>query len=138
MNSLKISHRWFHSIAGLACGCVLVVITQVSNANESSAEQQAAKYPDSALYTIRRKGKKVGTHWVNFSNNGTGLNVEVESKITISILKVPVYRFNYVATEQWNNGRLIGVNARTNNGGEITNAEYAPNSNAVVAFSSNH
>jgi len=138
MNTLKNWRRWLYLISIVSGGCILSFATQAANASEISAEQQAALYPTTARYTIRRKGKKVGKHLVNFSQNDSELKVYVESKITITILNVPVFKFEYIATEQWNNGRLKTVKARTNNGGDITKAEYAPSSNEAVAFSSNH
>jgi len=138
MNISANPNKILHAATLLCCGCVLALFTQSANANGSSAEQLAAKYPNSVQYVIRRKGKKVGTHVVEFTRRNTQLNVDVESIITIRILKVPVFKFNYTASEQWKNGKLTTVKARTNNGGELTKADYKPIDNDTVAYSSNH
>ena len=79
-----------------------------------TAEAQAALYPAITQFTITRNGKKVGTHTLAFSSEENRLSVAVESNIKVTILKIPVFRFNYVSTELWANNQLMNVTARTN------------------------
>lgn len=138
MNNLKQPTTQLKTALLLCTGCVLALSIQTATANDASAEIQAENYPDTARYIIRRKGRKVGSHSVVFTKNDAGLSVDVESNITVTILKVPVFKFNYTASELWQDGKLINVEARTNSGGDITNAQYAPSEGEVLAYSSNH
>ena len=54
--------------------------------DQLSAEEKATLYPETTRYTIRRKGKKVGEHTVTFNQDKNGLSVDVESKITVTVL----------------------------------------------------
>ena len=140
MNLLKLLHKSTTALVllGIVSGMFFSALSAQAQAQETSAEELAKRYPQAVEYTIRRKGKKVGTHTVAFSNIDNGLRVDVESKITVTILKVPVFKFRYTAFEQWQNGALINVEAKTNSGGDITNASFTPDASDAIAFSSNH
>jgi len=77
-----------------------------------------ATYGQSVTYDIFRKKKKIGQHTVQFSNSGEGLVVDIESKIVVTVLKVPVFKFNYVSNELWVDGKLNRVEAATNDNGK--------------------
>ena len=120
----------------LLCACMLL-LTEFAQAdtNRLSAEDQAKLYPETTRYTIRRKGKRVGEHTVSFKQDANGLSVSVESNITVRVLKVPVYRFNYTANEYWQDGKLMSVQARTDRAGDVTRVKFIPDS---ASQSSNH
>ncbi len=82
-----------------------------------------ASYGALVNYDIYRKNKRIGKHTVRFSNDGDTLIVNVESKITVTVLKVPVYRFNYQSTETWIDGELQQVTATTNDNGKQSRVE---------------
>ena len=65
-----------------------------------------AAYGKRAEYTVYRDGKKVGKHALTFSRKGETLTVQVQSALTVRVLRIPVYRFGYEATETWQNGKL--------------------------------
>ncbi len=102
------------------------------------AREQAALYPQETRYTITRKGKRIGTHVMTFSSNAERLRVSVESNIKVTVLKVPVYRFNDVSTEQWRDKKLVNVTARTDQGGNVTRVELTEKQVQTTKFSSNH
>lgn len=80
-----------------------------------------AAYGQSVVYGIYRKNKKIGEHTLHFTHTDTAnsrLLVEIESKIVVTVLKVPVYRFNYRSTETWIGGQLQSVDAATNDNGK--------------------
>ena len=140
--NMKIQNRIIHSfLAATLLSTFLQFFPTITLADSStgserlSAEEQARLYPETMRYTIRRKGKTVGEHTITFQQDANGLSVNVESKITVTVLKVPVFRFNYTANEYWQSGNLVSVNARTNRGGETTRASYIPDSTSQT---SNH
>jgi len=87
-----------------------------------STSDAAKLYPAETTYSIFRKGKKVGTHSLIVSNLGDQIEVKVDSKITIRVLKVPVFKFRYVSTELWQNERLLSVESVTTTNKEIEKA----------------
>ena len=110
-----------------------------------------ATYGQSVLYDIYRKNKKIGEHTLQFTNTDNRLLVEIESKIVVTVLKVPVFRFNYQSTETWVDGQLQSVNAATDNngkkhqvsaeraGGDMTlRDKKGDTTTAKIAFTSNH
>ncbi len=90
-------------------------------------------FREKAEYKILRKGKRVGTHSVLItpdpSGNDNKFTVSVDSKIRITVLKVPVFTFRYQATERWDNNRLVSITATTVKNGErkTVSAEMAGN-----------
>lgn len=66
-------------------------------------------YGPTVTYGIYRNDKPVGEHTVEFRHGESGLQVMVESRIVVTILKVPVFKFNYNAEEQWQDGKLLSV-----------------------------
>jgi len=116
-----------------------LLIAPLSQAHAADALERAERYPSEMRYVISRKGKNVGSHRVQFTKNGASLQVDVESKIKITILKVPVFKFSYVAKEVWQDNKLVSIEARTNNGGDITEANFASGDSIdPIPFSSNH
>lgn len=84
------------------------------------ARQLAERYGAVTRYEITRKGKKIGNHEVRFSRNGDRLNVSVESRIRVTMLKIPVYTFHYVCEEIWTDDQLISVTGTTTENQTVT------------------
>ncbi len=110
-----------------------------------------ATYGQSVFYDIYRKKKKIGQHTVQFTKTDSDLRVNIESKITVTVLKVPVFRFNYQSNETWVDGRLQRVKAATDNNGKkhqvsakrtgddmLLTDKKGETTTAKVAYSSNH
>lgn len=77
-------------------------------------------YGDSIEFDVLRNGKTVGEHITRFSSTGAGLEVESNMNLGVSVLFIPVYRFEYVSRSQWCDGRLQELTATVNDGGETT------------------
>lgn len=75
-------------------------------------------YGNEARYGIYRKNKRIGDHTLRFSSEADKLKVEVESRIKVTVLKVPVYRFDYQSAEIWLDGVLQEVTASVNDNGD--------------------
>jgi len=108
-------------------------------------------YGQQVKYAVFRNNKKIGSHTVDFSRNGELLEVAVESKLVVRIMKIPVYRFNYRASEQWQNGQLQSVDATVKEKGESSTvslrrvgpqmnltAKDGSSSMEQIEFASNH
>ena len=120
----------------LAAGCLTIYLAAVSpHANAECEPAQgssitelpdfacldtgeiASLYASPASYRIMRKGKRIGTHNIQFEkstiNSAELIAVSVKSRIRVTVLKVPVFTFDYQATEIWEDGTLQKVEAAT-------------------------
>ena len=94
--------------------------TYASENSNPGARQLAERYGAVTRYAITRKGKKIGNHEVRFSNDGDRLNVSVESRIRVTVLKIPVFTFHYVSEEIWKDDQLMSVTGTTTENRTVT------------------
>lgn len=117
-----------HTIPSFNIGRWLAVLIFCALQNTAAAEVPSTAiaqdpirfYGERVEYRITRNGKSVGSHEVVFQQQADALQVEVESNIRITVLKVPVFRFRYRATEQWQSAKLVSIDAETVENGERT------------------
>jgi hypothetical protein len=69
-------------------------------------------------YQVIRDGDDIGTQSVEFIRKDDSLTVRTRVNIVVTMLGIPVYRFTHAAEEQWQNGRLVGFNSKSNDDGE--------------------
>jgi Domain of unknown function (DUF6134) len=69
-------------------------------------------------YQVIRDGDDIGTQSVEFIRKDENLTVRTRVNIVVTMLGIPVYRFTHAAEEQWQNGRLVGFNSKSNDDGE--------------------
>jgi|GEM_PF-6957054 len=84
------------------------------------ARELAERYGTLTRYGITRKGKKIGNHEVRFFMNGDRLNVSVESRIRVTVMKIPVFNFHYVSEEIWKDDQLMSVTGTTTENRAVT------------------
>ncbi len=80
----------------------------------------ATLYRNGTQWGIYRKNKRIGTHTMKIEESANTLTVSFESSITVTMLKVPVYRFRYQSTETWVDGQLNEVDSSTTENGDTT------------------
>ena len=86
-------------------------------------EDPISAYGDKIIFDVFRKGSAVGTHEVNFSRDGQDVIAKTRFEVSIKILIVPVYSYVYTSKERWRNGKLISLQAETNDNGELSNLD---------------
>jgi len=69
-------------------------------------------------FTVLRDSSPIGTHRVSFARAGDGIRVEIAIDLEVRLLAIPVYRYTHRSTEVWENGRLVRLDARTNDDGK--------------------
>lgn len=92
--------------------------TAASSSLDFDRDSPEKVYATKSIYQIYRKNRKIGQHTLQFQRNGNALIVNVESDIKVTVLKVPVFRFNYKAEEIWEDGSLLSVRATVVENGE--------------------
>ena len=70
-------------------------------------------------FHILRKGSVIGTHTLRFARTGQDLTVEVAADIMIGFGPIAFFRYRHRATERWQDGRVVSVDAETNDNGTI-------------------
>lgn len=128
--------------------CALSLFTTNGYANSQSiianplltrtAHQIASAYGTEKVFSISRNGKKIGTHTLRFHKDPDQLTVSVDSSITVTILRIPVYRLSYVAEEVWQNNTLISASATTIENGEGNTVSWTFRDDSPIKFATNH
>lgn len=69
-------------------------------------------------FDVRRGSASIGTHTVRFRREGADLIVDIDIELEVKLAFVTVYRYRHTNREIWRGGRLVGIDARTNDDGE--------------------
>ena len=64
-------------------------------------------------FDIIRKNKIIGSHSINFLENGDELQITTNIKIEVKILFFPAYDFSHSSTEKWINDEFIQFEGHT-------------------------
>ncbi len=80
----------------------------------------ALPVPRSGALSFRalRNGSELGTHSLQFTTAGDGVTVAIAVDYVVKLGPIPVFRYALRATEQWRNGVLVSVRAKTNDDGK--------------------
>jgi hypothetical protein len=68
-------------------------------------------------FAVERNNEQIGFHRIRFSRDGERLVVDTEVSIRVTALFVTVYRFSHRAREVWTGGRLVALDAETDDDG---------------------
>ena len=82
-----------------------------------------ALYGERVAFTVLRDGSPIGRHEVTFERRGADLIATSAFDAKVSVLSIPVYRFEYRAVDRWRDGCLQETRAETNDNGERTSVE---------------
>ena len=107
--------------------------TSVSNGDGwHDLDRLTELYGEEARWGIHRKNKRIGTHTVSFDETDDALVVTIESVIRVSVLKIPVYRFRYLARERWTDGELMKASATVTENGKVTHTLMRRNEDRTI------
>lgn len=87
---------------------------------ELDVQAIAAAYGPITRYGIFRKGDRIGTHSVAFEADGSTLEVRIDSSIRVTLLRIPVFRFEYTAGERWVDNALEQATAEVVENGDAS------------------
>ena len=83
-------------------------------------EDPIAAYGEQIVFDVYRKGSQVGTHELTFRRDGGDIIAETRFEVSIKVLIVPVYSYLYTSTERWRDGKLVALNASTDDNGDLS------------------
>lgn len=69
-------------------------------------------------FDIFRKGSKIGHHRLSFQGGEQDFQVAIDVEMVVKIGFIPVFRYEHQNLERWEQGRFVGLEAKTNNDGD--------------------
>jgi hypothetical protein len=89
---------------------------------------------ESLGFRIIRHGGEIGRHTLNFAQQGDTLTVRIAVKAVVTMLSVPIVRYNQQAEETWRGGVLAALEGQTDDNGrkQWVRAQRGPNGLAVT------
>ena len=80
----------------------------------SASAQPAA---ETFKYVVVRNGDQIGTHTVELRRKDAETSVKAETRVEVKIAFFTAYQFRQANTEKWVNGRLVSLQATTDDNG---------------------
>lgn len=80
----------------------------------------AAAAPRTLEFDVLRDGAPIGTHRVTIERTGNEARATIEIDMAVRLAFVTVYRYTHRSTELWRDGRLVSLDARTDDNGTRT------------------
>lgn len=78
-------------------------------------------------FAVTRNGDRIGTTTVRLQRDGRHLVAEIATQVQVKIASITVYRFEQRETKRWIDGKLVGLNAVTDDNGAIHRVSAARN-----------
>lgn len=80
-----------------------------------------ALYGDEVVFDVYRKKSRVGEHRISFARDGERLSVNAHFHLSVKVLFINAYSFDYRSTETWDGQTLVGLSANVDDGGTVAN-----------------
>ena len=82
-------------------------------------------YGDRIEFDVIRNGKQVGEHRTVFSHTPAGLRVRSGMQLTVKVLFIPVFDFDYESVATWCGGDLVALKATVDRNGTLSAVQAA-------------
>ena len=114
-------------IKSAMAGAVAISMAFSAGADTIDATQEETVMPTSFQpyegavidFEVLRKGKPFGRHVLTFSDvTETGFEVTTDVDLTVKFGPITAFKYRLDATEQWQNGQLVGLNGKSNSDGD--------------------
>lgn len=96
----------------------------------ASAQDLRAEQP--IAFTVLRDGTPIGTHRVTFARQGADTIAQVQIDLRVRFAGIAVYRYTHTSRETWRDGRLVALEARTDDNGARTTVTAQAAANGVA------
>ena len=84
-------------------------------------------------FIVLLDGKPIGSHRFELHQEGERRRLVSSARFDVEVLGIPIYRYRHEAREQWRGDCLVKIDARTDDGGEVTTVDAAPE-RCVMSF----
>lgn len=92
-------------------------------------------YGKDIVFDVYRAGERIGEHRVTFGRTGDALTAESRFSIRITILGLPLYRYEYSSVGIWRDGQLARLNARVDDDGTVSTVDAERNAGKLKVHS---
>ena len=116
----------------IVSGLFASTVTDACSADSELGHFVNERYGKRIEFDVLRDGKPVGEHVTTFALTANGLKVHSRTELGISVLFIPVYRFEYDSQSLWCGESLSRLSARTKDRGENTLTEVEPAAGGLV------
>jgi hypothetical protein len=93
----------------------LLVLAAFCSAGAGKAEPAA----ETTRFAVMRNGQQIGSNTIELRRNGSETTVRMVTHVEVKIAFVTVYRFDQTETERWVGGKLMALNAVTDDNGTL-------------------
>ena len=83
-------------------------------------------------FSVFLDDKPIGTHVFTLQERNTRQELRSEAGFTVKVLGLTLYRYEHLATEQWQEGCLVALDARTNDDGAKSTVRVQRNGSALT------
>ncbi len=104
----------------LAVAVAVAIAVPGTAANANTLFNPLTVYEPEHRFTVMRNGEAVGEHRLDFARTASGLSVEAHFELEIPFLFFTAYRYSYRSAAQWRDGRLIRLEAETDDDGDVS------------------
>lgn len=92
---------------------VVAALLVIATAAQAGVEETTLNY------AVTRNGDRIGTTTLRLQRDGRQLVAEIATQIQVKIASITVYRFEQRETERWVDGKLVALQAVTDDNGTV-------------------
>lgn len=100
------------------CGALAVFMPFLASAAQADSATETMKF------AVMRDDAPIGTNTIDVIRNGAETSVQIVTHVAVGMAFFTLYKFDQTESELWANGRLLAMNATTDDNGTLhhTNA----------------
>lgn len=83
-------------------------------------------------FAVMRNGSQIGTDKIRLGHEGAETTVQNDTHIAVGLGSLILYRYDQNETERWADGRLVALNAKTDNNGTEHSTSAAAKDGKIV------
>jgi hypothetical protein len=116
--------------------CILLIAATLLplavRAGIDASLEQAAPSVTSVNFAVMRNGTQIGTNSIRLARDGLHTTIQMVTHIKVGIAFITLYRFDQTENERWAGGRLLAMNATTDDNGTVHRASAAAHDGRIV------
>ncbi len=114
-----------------ALGAVLAWGVAPALAQDSYSASQPAP-ATTVKFAVMRNGAQIGTNSIRFGRDGSDTTVQMVTHVKVGFAFLTLYRFDQTENERWADGRLLALDATTDDNGTVHRASAAAQDGRIV------
>jgi hypothetical protein len=125
--------EWFKRLPSGGLTMAYFLICAVMVAAGLVAPAQADPNAASINFAVMRNGAQIGTNKISLGHDGAETTVQDDTHVAVGFGPLTLYRYDQSETERWAEGRLVAMNAKTDdNGTEYSTSAQAKDGKLVI------